>query len=188
MLPTQPEPQPQLDEKPRFASFKDMPIWQSALAAAERVFAFTERLPRKTRFATRGTTVRVVSQITGGIICPVTCGVVGGITGRVTRHMTPGVTGSASVPVAGKPICGATGEAAKEAHRGTAVEIALRTVRQGLWPTMAETAPTTMYDTTICTTLQTTSGVIPRVGVSVWRWTPNALGRKEISRKALSAE
>ena len=180
MFPTQPEPQPQPDAKPRFASLKDMPIWQSAMAAAEQVFAFTERLPRKTRFATRGTTVRVVSQITGGIICPVTCGVVGGITGRVTRHMTPGVTGSASVPAAGKAICRVTGEAAKEAHRGTAVERALRT--------MAEPAPTTMYDTTICTTLQTTSGVIPRVGVSVWRWTPNALVRREISRKVVSDE
>jgi four helix bundle protein len=47
MLHSQPKPQPQPDAKPRFASFKDMPVWQSAMAAAEQVFAFTERLPRK---------------------------------------------------------------------------------------------------------------------------------------------
>lgn len=42
-----PEPQPQPDAKPRFGSFRDMPIWQSAMAGAEQVFALTDRLPRK---------------------------------------------------------------------------------------------------------------------------------------------
>lgn len=43
----QPEPGPQSGAKPRFASFREMPIWQSAMAAAEQVFALTDKLPRK---------------------------------------------------------------------------------------------------------------------------------------------
>lgn len=45
MLPSQPRPQP--GAKPRFASFKDMPVWESAMAVAEQVFALTDKLPRK---------------------------------------------------------------------------------------------------------------------------------------------
>jgi len=41
--PTQPQPQP----KPMFHSFRDMPVWQEAMAVAERVFAITDTLPRK---------------------------------------------------------------------------------------------------------------------------------------------
>jgi four helix bundle protein len=33
--------------KPRFASFREMPVWQEAMAVAERVFALTDKLPRK---------------------------------------------------------------------------------------------------------------------------------------------
>jgi four helix bundle protein len=47
----QPVPQPVRlplpDAKPRFASFKDMPVWQEAMAVAEQVFAITDKLPRK---------------------------------------------------------------------------------------------------------------------------------------------
>ena len=34
--------QPQPNAKPRFASFRDMPVWQSAMAVAEKVFALTD--------------------------------------------------------------------------------------------------------------------------------------------------
>ena len=43
----QPEARPQSVAEPRFASFRDMPIWQSTMAVAEQVFALTDRLPRK---------------------------------------------------------------------------------------------------------------------------------------------
>ncbi len=36
--PSQPQPQP----KPSYLSFKDMPVWQSAMAVAEQVFALTD--------------------------------------------------------------------------------------------------------------------------------------------------
>jgi len=41
------QPGPQPDAKPRFASFRDMPVWQQAMAVAEQVFALTDKLPRK---------------------------------------------------------------------------------------------------------------------------------------------
>ena len=44
---TQPMPLPPPSAKPRFTSFRDMPVWQSAMAVAEQVFALTDRLPRK---------------------------------------------------------------------------------------------------------------------------------------------
>jgi four helix bundle protein len=40
-----PESQPQ--PKPSYLSFKDMPVWREAMAAAEQVFALTDKLPRK---------------------------------------------------------------------------------------------------------------------------------------------
>ena len=33
--------------KPRFTSFREMPVWQEAMAVAEKVFAATDKLPRK---------------------------------------------------------------------------------------------------------------------------------------------
>jgi four helix bundle protein len=39
--------QPQPNAKSRFASFRDMPVWQSAMVVAEQVFATTDKLPRK---------------------------------------------------------------------------------------------------------------------------------------------
>jgi four helix bundle protein len=44
---SQPSPLPLPNEKPRFSSFKDMPVWQSAMSVAESVFMLTEKLPRK---------------------------------------------------------------------------------------------------------------------------------------------
>ena len=44
---SQPKPRPQPEAKPRFTSFRDMPVWQSAIAVAEHVFAITDNLPRK---------------------------------------------------------------------------------------------------------------------------------------------
>jgi four helix bundle protein len=32
---------------PRFVSFREVPVWQEAMAVAEQVFALTDRLPRK---------------------------------------------------------------------------------------------------------------------------------------------
>ena len=43
----QPEPRSQPGAKPRFGSFKEMPVWQQAIAVAEQVFALTDKLPRK---------------------------------------------------------------------------------------------------------------------------------------------
>jgi four helix bundle protein len=40
-------PSPQPDAKPRFASFRDMPVWKPAMGAAERAFTITDGLPRK---------------------------------------------------------------------------------------------------------------------------------------------
>lgn len=47
MTPSQPQSQPQPGAKPRFASFRDMPVWQEAMAVAEQVFTLTDKLPRK---------------------------------------------------------------------------------------------------------------------------------------------
>jgi four helix bundle protein len=44
---TQLQSRPQLGAKPRFASFRDMPVWQDAMAVAEQIFAITDKLPRK---------------------------------------------------------------------------------------------------------------------------------------------
>lgn len=41
------QPKPRTDAKPRFASFRDMPVWQQAMAVAEQVFAPANKLPRK---------------------------------------------------------------------------------------------------------------------------------------------
>jgi hypothetical protein len=94
------------------------------------------------------------------------------IAGRVNRHVARAATGSAPVWVAGKAMCRVAGETAKEANRGTAVDMTLRT----------------MYDTTDGTTSGTTRRVIPTVGVSVRRRRPNASGRKKISRETVTDE
>ena len=47
MIPSQPQPKPQPGAKPRFTSFRDMPVWQTAMAVAEQVFVVTDKLPRK---------------------------------------------------------------------------------------------------------------------------------------------
>jgi four helix bundle protein len=46
-LPSQPEPQPRPQPRPLYLSFKEMPVWQEAMAVAEQVFALTDKLPRK---------------------------------------------------------------------------------------------------------------------------------------------
>jgi len=46
-LQSQPPAGSQPRTKPSYLSFRDMPVWQSAMAAAERVYALTEKLPRK---------------------------------------------------------------------------------------------------------------------------------------------
>ena len=122
----------------------------------------------KTRVATRGTTVRAVSPTTGGITITATGEVMGAIAGRVGRQMTKVATGTTSVWVAGVT--------AKGVHRGTAVVMILGT--------MAQIADSTNDQATVQTASQTIRQVLPEVGVSVRRWPPNTLGRKEIGRRA----
>ena len=74
----------------------------------------------KTLVVVWGTMDLVVSQMTGGITAPATCGMMRGIAGRVNRPMTGVVTGLVAVSI--------VGEAAREAHRETAVGVALRTM------------------------------------------------------------
>jgi len=47
VIPSSTRPIPPPGAKPRFASFHEMPVWQEAMAAAEQVFALTDKLPRK---------------------------------------------------------------------------------------------------------------------------------------------
>jgi hypothetical protein len=75
-----------------------------------------------------------------------------GIARRVIQHTTEAVAGLATDRAAGV--------AAEEAHRGSTVEISLRTMRR--------IASLTMYDTTVRTTSRTVQEVVPQAGVSVW--------------------
>jgi len=56
MTPPQPEPQPdcpsQPQPKPSYLSFKDIPVWQTAMAVAEQVFAVPDGLTRNRRQTT----------------------------------------------------------------------------------------------------------------------------------------
>jgi len=49
MQTSQPRPAPasQPQPKPPYLSFREMPVWQTAMEVAERVFALTDGLPRK---------------------------------------------------------------------------------------------------------------------------------------------
>ncbi len=62
-----PDFQPQPDSQPRFASFRDMPVWQAAMAAAEHVFALTSRLPRKEDYGFTSQVRRAALSISANI-------------------------------------------------------------------------------------------------------------------------
>jgi four helix bundle protein len=61
------QPRPQLGAKPRFASFRDMPVWQSAMAVAEQVFALTDKLPRKEDYGFTSQVRRAALSISANI-------------------------------------------------------------------------------------------------------------------------
>jgi four helix bundle protein len=63
----QPEARPQSVAEPRFASFRDMPIWQSTMAVAEQVFALTDKLPRKENYGFTSQIRRAALSISANI-------------------------------------------------------------------------------------------------------------------------
>jgi len=104
----------------------------------------------------------VVFQKAGGTILPVACRVMCGIAGPVNRQMTPAVPHLAPdwMP------CETTGQGLRE----TAPENALQTMYDTTLRTMGERTSSTGDQTTVQTTSRTVRGVIPRVGVSAWRY------------------
>jgi four helix bundle protein len=60
-------PQPQPGSRSSYLSFKEMPIWQSAMAAAEQVFALTDRLPRKEDYGFTSQIQRAALSISANI-------------------------------------------------------------------------------------------------------------------------
>lgn len=67
MKPSQPRPEPQPSPQPRFTSFRDMPVWQSAMAAAEQVFTLTDKLPRKEDYGFTSQVRRAALSISANI-------------------------------------------------------------------------------------------------------------------------
>jgi four helix bundle protein len=57
----------QPNAKPRFASFRDMPVWQSAMVVAEQVFAITDKLPRKEDYGFTAQVRRAALSISANI-------------------------------------------------------------------------------------------------------------------------
>ena len=62
-----PPPLPLPEVKPRFTSFRDMPVWQEAMAVAEQVFALTDRLPRKEDYGFTSQVRRAALSISANI-------------------------------------------------------------------------------------------------------------------------
>ena len=64
---TQPIPSPPPSAKPRFASFREMPVWREAMAVAEKVFVLTDKLPRKEDFGFTSQIRRAALSISANI-------------------------------------------------------------------------------------------------------------------------
>jgi len=58
---------PESQPRPTYFSFKEMPIWQSAMATAEQVFALTDRLPRKEDYGFTSQVRRAALSISANI-------------------------------------------------------------------------------------------------------------------------
>jgi len=61
MISSQPPP------KPSYLSFRDMPIWQTAMEVAEQVFAVTDKLPRKEDYGFTSQVRRAALSISANI-------------------------------------------------------------------------------------------------------------------------